>query len=510
MRTPKNALGFVRLSDLRLADLDGEGQSKGNVDQEERIRDHGRTIGWTITRVIVENDLVSKDGKVRGVSAFKRRKVTLPNGRNEWRTFRPGFRLSLDLMAKGEHDGFLALDLDRAVRDPRDLEDLIDVAEEYRVPVESVTGSLRLATDADITMARVMVAMANKSSRDTARRVAAARERQAVAGEYGGGKRPFGFEPDGVTVRPAEKEVIADCSQRLVQGATLRSMAMELREREVPTVTGARWTAETLRDILTRPRNAGRMVYRGDEIGDAPWPAIVPLETFRAIQRIVADPNRRLGPGPAPKWLGTNVFYCGICTDEDLAHPVQVAVRYSDADRRRTQRMPRYICKERNHLARSANHVNKYIEEIILARLALPDAVDLLIPSRPDVDVAALRAEAAAIRTNLDEMAADKATGLISRAQLIAGTARGRARVDDIEAQIQAALVESPLQPLIAAADIESTWRALPLSHQRLVVRELITVRILPNGHRGPGFHPETVEVKWKPQESVVDAPTHN
>lgn len=170
MGKPQNALGFARLSDLRLLDLDEDGKGKGNVDQEQRIREYGTAIGWKITRVIVENDLVlKKDGTVKGVSAFKRRKVLLPNGRHEWRTFRPGLRLSLDLLARGEHDGFIPLDLDRAFRDPRDLEDLIDVAWEYKVPVESVTGSLRLNNDADITMARVLVAMANKASREIGR-----------------------------------------------------------------------------------------------------------------------------------------------------------------------------------------------------------------------------------------------------------------------------------------------------------------------------------------------------
>ena len=66
----------------------------------------------------------------------------------EWRTYRPKLRHALDLLAKGENDGFIPLDLDRAFRDPRDLEDLIDIAEEYGVPVESVTGSLRLGNDA--------------------------------------------------------------------------------------------------------------------------------------------------------------------------------------------------------------------------------------------------------------------------------------------------------------------------------------------------------------------------
>ena len=40
-----------------------------------------------------------------------------------------------------------------------------------------------------------MAAAANKSSADTARRVADARQRHAGQ-SYGGGKRPFGYRPD--------------------------------------------------------------------------------------------------------------------------------------------------------------------------------------------------------------------------------------------------------------------------------------------------------------------------
>ena len=81
----------------------------------------------------------------------------------------------------------IAYDLDRAVRDPRDLEDLIDAKVLGGFTVRSVTGSLRLDTDSDVAMARVLVAMANKSSADTARRVARAAKQQAIEGSWHGG-----------------------------------------------------------------------------------------------------------------------------------------------------------------------------------------------------------------------------------------------------------------------------------------------------------------------------------
>jgi len=153
-----------------------------------------------------------------------------------------------------------------------------------RIPVESVSGSLRLANDADITVARVMCAVANKASRDTARRVAAARRRRAEAGQYSaGGPRPFGFGRDGVTVRPAEAAEIVTAADAVLAGVPIRQIVAGLRRRGVRTVTGAAWKPTTVREILRRPRNAGILVYRGEEIGPAPWPPILPEPAYRAV-----------------------------------------------------------------------------------------------------------------------------------------------------------------------------------------------------------------------------------
>ncbi|WP_460946381.1 recombinase family protein [Okibacterium endophyticum] len=105
---------------------------------------------------------------------------------------RPQFRAMLKHLADSQAQVVVAYDLDRAVRDPRGLEDLIDAKVLGGFTVRSVTGSLRLDTDSDVAMTRVLVAMANKPSADTARRVARAAKQQAIEGAWHGGKVPFG------------------------------------------------------------------------------------------------------------------------------------------------------------------------------------------------------------------------------------------------------------------------------------------------------------------------------
>ncbi|MER7149873.1 hypothetical protein ABT372_05445 [Streptomyces lydicus] len=64
-------------------------------------------------------------------------------------------------------------DLDRLVRQPRDLENLIDIVEYVKRPVTGATGGrMNLINDSDRHMARMMCVRALKSSEDTARRVA--------------------------------------------------------------------------------------------------------------------------------------------------------------------------------------------------------------------------------------------------------------------------------------------------------------------------------------------------
>jgi hypothetical protein len=49
---------------------------------------------------------------------------------------------------------------------------------------------------------------------------AAAKLQAAQAGRFRGGRWPFGFEADGVTVRPGEADVVADAAPRVLHGET--------------------------------------------------------------------------------------------------------------------------------------------------------------------------------------------------------------------------------------------------------------------------------------------------
>lgn len=299
---PLRAILLLRISD------DRTGEAAGVSRQDEDGRRLAERLGWTIgpdeSHVIVEND----------TSAFKRRKIRLPDGTYALRTVRPGFRRGLDMLVHGDADGLLAYDLDRVARDPRDLEDLIDVVESrrMRIPVESVSGSLRLSNDADVTMARVMVAVANKSSRDTSRRVTRKHEELAQQGKPGGGgMRGYGYEPDGITIREGEAETIKWMAQRVLDGATVNAVATELNAQGIRAALGGEWSGRSVWSILTGPRIAGLRRFRGAIVGAATWPAILDRDTWEAVRTKISSRsnvhNNRL-----TRWL-TGTLWCSLC-----------------------------------------------------------------------------------------------------------------------------------------------------------------------------------------------------
>jgi len=489
---------LTRISDDRVkTDENGHKQPRqglGVADQETRCRAKVAQLGGRVVAVVTEND----------TSAFKRAKVRLPNGATALRTVRPKFRETvLPMLADGRADMLVCLDLDRAMRDPKDLEDLLDVitaAEPRRVRCDSVEGSLRIGGYDDTTgmsMARLLTAVANKSSSDTSRRVRAARQRQAENGQYGGGRRPFGFGADGVTVIESEAaEIRTAAAAVLAEGddaVSLKAIARDLRDRGVPTVTGAKWTAETLRDVLMKPRLAGLSIHRGTEIeitGDIKpqWmrDPILPVEQWRAVMARLTDPARTTGPGNAPRWLLSGIALCGVCADGTSVHV-----------RGGRPQVPGYCCQKRSHLRRSAYAADAYVGMVLCARLAREDAADLLTPPGPEVDGRALRAALVTHRAKLIEIADDYDEDRITRAQRDHLTAKRRAKIAAIEVQLAAALPGPDVLDGIAGhADAEAIWDGFGLERQRAIVRRLAVVTLLPATRRGRGFEPDSVRVE--------------
>jgi site-specific DNA recombinase len=159
--------------------------ARESVDRSEQVdnqltdlRARVAAVGGRVDREIPEN----------AVSAYKRRRVPLPDGTTGYRVVRPEWEKILTALRRGECNALLVTDIDRAMRDPRTLEDLIDVVELYGVHVESLTGNIDLTSDAGVSAAWSLVNQRNQESRNNSRLVADGQRHAAMKGASTGGR----------------------------------------------------------------------------------------------------------------------------------------------------------------------------------------------------------------------------------------------------------------------------------------------------------------------------------
>jgi len=298
----------------------------------------------------------------------------------------------------------------------------------------------------------------------------------------------FGFEPDGVTLRPAEAAEVVSAAHRLLEGVSVRELTQDLRRREVPTVEGGPWTTASLRRILARPRNAGIVVHKGVRVEiDPTWKPILAEKVHDAVVRILKDPGRVTAPGNVPRWLGSGIYRCAC------GGPMRV----HGQGRYRCSRVALGEVNGIGHTAIPASQADHVVEEVVLARICMPDALDLFVGQPDDVDVTALLAEASTLRTRLSALAEDYADGVLTRAQLQAGTKRAEGRLREVDHQLARATGRSPLSPLIGARDVRAAWAKQPISTRRAIVDALIEVVVV-RATPGLAFDPTRVEITWK------------
>jgi site-specific DNA recombinase len=458
----KRAVIYVRISrDKRRGSLD---EGLGVQAQEEQCRALAARLGYLVIAVFCDNDVSAYSGRPR-----------------------PQYLKMLELLRSGGADVVLVWHTDRLHRSNIELEDYINVVEPREITTETVTaGMIDLNTPIGRMVARQLCTIARYESEHRAERVHMARERQARQGKFGGGRRPYGFEADGVTVILNEAAVIMRMADAVMAGVPLRSIARDLRKLGMPTASGTtQWTPEGVRDVLLRPRNAGFMVHRettrkrkvytdDDIVGKAPWAPVLDEEVWRSVVAKLTDPDRRtnFAPGPAPRWLGSGIYQC----------PCGSAMRVHKAGDHAGR--PVYRCQQtgKGHVSVPVAPMDDLVARVVTGKLSRPDAADLVAAPVKGVDVAALRAEMVTCRQRLDEIAADYEDDRITRTQFLTRTDKRRAKIATIEAQLAEATEVSPLAPLIGADDVAAAWDGLTMGQQRAVIQALVTVTVQPAG----------------------------
>lgn len=444
--------------------LDRHGDTLAVTRQEVECQALAAAHGWEVTEVYSDNDVSATSSKARP----------------EWS------RLLVDLAA-GRHDTLVCWHTDRLYRRLRDLVDLVDIAEHRALRIVTVkAGDIDLSTPAG----RLLAGMLGSAGRyeieqKSARQVAANRAR-AVRGVSLWTRRPFGFDRDGQTliVVEPEAEAIRSAALAILDGGTLTGVKNEWNRREVPTSTGATWTVTSVKRALLNPRNIGRVTYNGQDMGTGTGPTILDGDAFERLAATLTDPRRKTAPSTQVKHLLSGLIRCGACDEPMFA---------TNTATRSAGKYSVYRCLSCKR-TRRREYVDELVTEVVLTRLARPDALALFAP---DADVSALRVKVTELRDRRDGLAQLLADGLLSAESVRSQATRLAQQIGDTEREIDGALGTSPLAPLVGAEDIRTVWEALPILQQRAVIDTLLLAYIEPAG-KGVRFAPEQVRIGWR------------
>jgi DNA invertase Pin-like site-specific DNA recombinase len=467
---------------------DKVGDEHGVHNQLAECERYAATRGWKVVARLEENDL----------SAF--------NG-----VHRPQYEEALRLVDARDVDVVLYWRIDRFVRRVVDLESVITRFEQAGCKLAAVSDDLDLSTGPGRMVGRMLSVIAQGEVEAKGERQRLAAEEAARNGKrHTGCPRPFGYADDHVTPHPVEGPAVAEACRAIAGGSTVASIARGWDALGLqPPQGAAKWSRVSVTTILRNPRIAGLSVlprrddpdddYRADgrkrprklpaEIVDrrGNWQALVSEETWRACLAVLADPARRPSQGVRTLLGGIATCRCGNKVIGSTSHRGTKIYRCDPESR---------DGREGPHATRAAAVVDEYVRMAVLGRLARPDIADIV--AAPHADVAGLRAKAQDIRRNLDELAGDRALGLIDRAQMVAATSRGQKRLAELAAQIAEAGRESVLTPLVAAANAAVAFDDLDLPRQRAVVDLLLRITLLPAGRGTRRFNPASVVLNWQ------------
>src|SRR5699024_5900900 len=188
------------------------------------------------------------------------------------------------------------------------------------------------------------------------------------------------------------------------------------------------------------PTIAGLRMYQGEVIGEADWPAIIPVKKWEKVNRLLNDRARRTRYVPEdnpshPRWLLTLVARCGYCL-----HPL-VRIHGIRIRKRTGQRADNYTCGRPGcrKVSIDMHNTDAYVTGVLLGWLSKPESLSVIIGPEEDWNERVCEAEehVATLRARLDEAGNEFAAGRISMSML---TSIERRLLPEIESAAKAAV----------------------------------------------------------------------
>jgi site-specific DNA recombinase len=451
---------YLRISADKRNDASG-------VERQKRLCiERARLLGWTIVAFYCDNDISAHSGKVR-----------------------PDYERMLFDLSTGAAQAILTFASDRLTRRFRDLVDLTDFLDTYKIAVHTITGGEIDLTSAGGRMkARMLGTVAAYESELRSERVKAKMDELAEAGLFSGGTRPFGYERDGVTIREVEAQAVRDWAADILDGKSLAQICRDAKEAGIKSAQGKDWHPSTVRNILVAPRTAGLRQHRGETIGEAVWEPLLDNGVWMNVKAILTDPTRK--HRQKVSYLLTGFLFAPDGT------PLRGGTSTKYGKMRR-------IYESRGAKPRNSKiDVAKVEEAVEVALLGRSDTTSFIKPRTKPVEVDTSEVEQA--QAELDLIESERKAGRLDLPGYLALRPEYVAKLDAAKAKVaESAPLPGPApkvyQWLSKPGALRKAWEAGELDFD--AKREVLSYA-LDGIEVGPGtgrvFNPERLRFRWK------------
>lgn len=412
--------------------------------------------------------------------------VYTDNNRSAWQKNRkrPGWDAMLVGVGNGRIGAIVIYHGDRLVRQPYDLEVLLQLAEDKGVRLASPTGTRRLDSADDRYILRIEAAGACRESDNTSRRKKAQYERYRREGRVrpgGPGGRSFGYLSDNLTPVAAEQDAVREMAARILAGESLNAVCRDFNARGLLPTTGKPWRTGNMGPMLTAPRYAGLMP---DGESAAAWGTVIGREEWERLRLVLDARGAFSNPAPtnARKWLLSGIAECGPC-----GAPLQISkARGGDA-------AWSYTCARTGcgKIRRNARHLDAYASAAVISRMAHPlNPEEQPVGADHGAEWAVLERERAETNDLLGDYkaSAGRTRTLMTRLDAI----------DERMAELRDLAAGDGRARLLRryAGITREQWEdGLALDVKRSLVAACFRVVVLPTTGRGPGFRVQDVRL---------------
>ena len=451
---------------------DWEGKQLGVERQREDCLAIAKKRGWTVIEQYIDND----------VSAAKTSKKVRQNY----------MRLLADIEA-GRLDAVVIWMEDRLQRQVIELAEFLKVCDGAGVTrIASAGGEFDLSDPDQRTMLYIKAAMAEAEIEKMRARMRRKNlERAENGGRHPGGIRAFGTIGSGKQRVPeeqarAERKLIGEAAQRIIDGDSLRGIATDWNQRKLRTPTGGTWSNVTLRTMLLSPRLVGQRQHNG-QLHPAAWEPILPREQWEAVKAILEDPERvTKGRGGVYRHLLSGLVKCGLC-----GTTMTVRNSRSGARQYRCSTAQQGAC---GRLERLADPVEQLITEALF--VAVEKGIE---PHRAaaEGDPTSELYEALARDQGLLDRLEDKVAEELIRPEV---AKRKRAEIERRMETTRRRLTELGDARVAARIprNLRAVWRDFSLDRKRAIIAVIVErIEVHPQG-MSPVFDPEAIEVTWR------------